>query len=96
MVVFRSRYVKNNFGKIFQLLQTYFLTLVRFWSKVNLNLMRHKHKYIITHWTKKHRKWDESNAWDTFFRLSTIYRICNRLNLREKDLFHINNFPGIG
>ena len=70
---------------------------LRLWSLfVNLNLARHKHRHIITHWTKKHRKWDESNAWDTFFRLSTIYRICNRLNLREKDLFHINNFPGIG
>ncbi len=70
---------------------------LRLWSLfVNLNLARNKHRHIVTHWTKKHRKWDESNAWDTFFRLSTIYRICNRLNLREKDLFQINNFPGIG
>lgn len=63
---------------------------------INLNLLRNKHRNIITHWTKKHRKWDDSNAWDTFFRLSTIYRICNRLNFKEKDLFKINNFPGIG
>ena len=95
-----SRHVKNNFWKNFPIITKHIISLpshVRFWSLlVNLNLMRHKHKYIITHWTKKHRKWDESNAWDTFFRLSTIYRICNRLNLREKDLFKINNFPGIG
>ena len=70
---------------------------LRFWSLyLNLNLTRNKHRHIITHWTKKHRKWEESNAWDTFFRLSTIYRICNRLNLKEKDLFKINDFPGIG
>lgn len=70
---------------------------IRFWSLyVNLNLFRFKHRNIITHWSHTNRKWDESNAWDTFFRLSTIYRICNRLNLREKDLFKINNFPGIG
>lgn len=70
---------------------------LRFWSLfINLNLTRNKHRHITTHWTKKHRKWDESNAWDTFFRLSTIYRICNHLNLREKNLFKVNNFPGIG
>ena len=70
---------------------------IRFWSLyVNLNLFRFKHRNIITHWSHTNRKWDESNAWDTFFRLSTIYRICDRLNLREKYLFQINNFPGIG
>lgn len=70
---------------------------IRFWSLyVNLNLFRFKHSCIITHWSDTNRKWDESNAWDTFFRLSTIYRICNRLNLKEKYLFQINNFPGIG
>ena len=95
-----SRYMKNNFWKNFPIVIKHIISLpshLRFWSLlVNLNFMRQKHNYIITHWTKKHRKWDESNAWDTFFRLSTIYRICNRLNLREKDLFKINNFPGIG
>ena len=70
---------------------------VRFWSLyINLNLLRFKHRNIITHWSQTHRRWNESNAWDTFFRLSTIYRICNRLNMEEKSLFQINNFPGIG
>ena len=62
----------------------------------NLNLLRYKNRNIITHWTPTDRRWDESNAWDTFFRLSTIFRICNRLNLDEKNLFKINKFPGIG
>jgi hypothetical protein len=70
---------------------------VRLWSiYMNLNLCRFKHNHIITHWTTTNRRWDESNAWDTFFRLSTIYRICNYLNLEEKNLFQINDFPGIG
>lgn len=63
---------------------------------INLNLLRYKNRNIITHWTPTDRRWDESNAWDTFFRLSTIFRICNRLNLVEKNLFKINKFPGIG
>ncbi len=70
---------------------------IRFWSLfINLNLLRNKHRHIITNWTQTHRNWDESNAWDTFFRLLAIYRICNRLNYSEKNLFKINNFPGIG
>tara|TARA_B100000989_G_scaffold145077_1_gene108118 strand:- start:40539 stop:41705 length:1167 start_codon:yes stop_codon:yes gene_type:complete len=63
---------------------------------INLNLLRYKNRNIITYWTPTDRRWDESNAWDTFFRLSTIFRICNRLNLDEKNLFKINKFPGIG
>lgn len=70
---------------------------IRIWSiYINLNLFRYKHRHIITHWSQTNRKWDESNAWDTFFRLSTIFRVCNRLNRKEKNLFQINNFPGIG
>ncbi len=70
---------------------------IKIWSLfINLNLLRNKHRYIITYWTNTNRKWDESNAWDTFFRLSTVYRICNRLDLTEKNLFKINSFPGIG
>jgi len=63
---------------------------------INLNLMRLKNRYYITHWTHTDRKWEESNAWDTFFRLLTIYRICKHLDMPEKNLFQINNFPGIG
>ena len=70
---------------------------IRIWSiYINLNLLRYKHRHVITHWSQTNREWDESNAWDTFFRLSTIYRVCDRLNLKEKNLFQINNFPGIG
>jgi len=95
-----SRYMKNNvFFKLLNIIKHILFQPkhIRLWSLwVNLNLMRYKHRHIITYWTHTNRKWDESNAWDTFFRLSTIYRICERLNLNEKNLFKINNFPGIG
>lgn len=70
---------------------------IRLWSiYMNLNLCRFKHRNIYSYWAHPYREWDESNSWDTFFRLLTIYRICNYLNLEEKNLFQINNFPGIG
>ena len=95
-----SRYMKNSvYFKLSNIIKHILFQPkhIRLWSLcVNLNLIRYKHRHIITYWTHTHRKWDESNAWDTFFRLSTIYRICERLNLNEKNLFKINNFPGIG
>lgn len=70
---------------------------IRLWSiYMNLNLCRFKHRNIYSYWTQPYRGWDESNSWDTFFRLLTIYRVCSYLNLEEKNLFQINNFPGIG
>tara|TARA_B100001559_G_C16420350_1_gene584764 strand:+ start:46 stop:1173 length:1128 start_codon:yes stop_codon:yes gene_type:complete len=60
------------------------------------NLLRHKHRLVATHWTATDRKWDESNLWDTFFRLSAISRICIFLDLKEQNCFAPNNFPGIG
>ena len=70
---------------------------IRFWSIImNLNFSRYKHRNIYSYWAQPYRYWNESNSWDTFFRLLTIYRICNFLNMTEKDLFKINNFPGIG
>lgn len=95
-----SRYMKNNICSKFLNMINHIMFQpkhIKLWSLyINFNLLRYKNRHIVTYWTHTHRKWDESNAWDTFFRLSTIYRICNRLNLNEKDLFKINNFPGIG
>ena len=90
---------RNIFFKFFNIIKHILLQpkQVKIWSLfVNLNLLRYKNRNVITHWTPTDRRWDESNVWDTFFRLSTIYRICNRLRLNEKNLFKINNFPGIG
>ncbi len=95
-----SIYMKNNLLFKFSNVIKHIISQpnnIKIWSLfVNLNLFRYKHRNIVTHWTQTNRKWEESNAWDTFFRLSTIFRVCNRLNLKEKNLFQINNFPGIG
>lgn len=64
--------------------------------KTGCNLLRYKHRLVATHWTDTDRKWDESNLWDTFFRLSAISRICIFLDLKEQDCFALNDFPGIG
>mgnify|MGYP001197384281 CR=1 FL=1 len=61
-----------------------------------INLARFKHTHIRTHWTDIDRRWDESNLWDTFFRLSTINRVCSFLDLPDSKYFSSNNFPGIG
>ena len=95
-----SRYVKNGkfpkFTNVIRHILSQPKHLIFCSLLLNLNIMRHKHRYINTHWTQTNRKWCESNCWDTFFRLLTIYRICNYLNMEEKNLFRINNFPGIG
>ncbi len=94
-----STYMKNNLWiKLVNIIKHIYSQPKHLWLWslfINFNLIRYKHRYITTHWTQIQRKWEESNAWDTFFRLSTISRICNHLNLSEKDLFKINNFPGI-
>tara|TARA_B110001450_G_C17647116_1_gene491688 strand:- start:838 stop:1965 length:1128 start_codon:yes stop_codon:yes gene_type:complete len=70
---------------------------LRFSSMITgLNLLRYKHRVVRTHWTEIDRRWDESNLWDTFFRLSAISRICQFLDLPERKFFDNNNFPGIG
>ena len=60
------------------------------------NLFRPKHRRVRTHWCETDRNWNESNAWDTFFRLSLIARATQFLDLPGSDLFKINHFPGIG
>ena len=44
-------------------------------------LIHPKHNRIKTHWTKYSRSWNESDLWDTWFRLLAIARIDKALNL---------------
>ncbi len=95
-----SRYVKKNMlPRIIKIINHILFqpSHIKIWSILsNLNLLRFKHRHIISYWTPTNRRWDESNAWDTFFRISTIKRICDYFNLNEKNLFETNEFPGIG
>lgn len=61
-----------------------------------LNLYRPKHRYVRTHWCETDRFWNESNAWDTYFRLLLVARASKFLECSGAELFEINDFPGIG
>ncbi len=61
-----------------------------------LNLQRPMHRVIRTHWSEEHRHWDESNAWDSWFRMFTIAKISLKLGLYPQEKWHSVPFPGIG
>lgn len=61
-----------------------------------LSLYLKKNRRIKTHWTKYSREWNESNLWDTWFRLLTLARI--EISLENKNIknWGMINYPGIG
>ena len=61
-----------------------------------LTLMRFKHNKIETHWSKIPRGWNESNLWDSWFRMMTISLIDIIKNRNNKKNWGFINFPGIG
>ena len=61
-----------------------------------LALQRPKHNKLQTHWTKESRRWDQSNLWDTWFRLMTIARVDMRLDSGNEMRWKFISFPGIG
>ena len=52
-------------------------------------------KVLQTHWSLNHRKYTESDSWNTWFRLITILKIEAYLN-QTSDKSKLFNFPGIG
>ncbi len=64
--------------------------------KYFLNLQRPKHNVIRTHWTEYSREWNESDLWDSWFRMLTIARIDVALKEGETDDWGFINYPGIG
>lgn len=53
-------------------------------------------KKIYTHWSANPRRWDESNLWDTWFRLLSLKSIYEKsFNCNYNRVKKIN-FPGIG
>lgn len=60
-----------------------------------LSLLRSKHNRISTHWTKYSRDWNESNLWDSWFRMLTIARI-DQLSGENEFKWGFIDFPGIG
>ena len=61
-----------------------------------LTLMRPKHDRIHTHWSAYSRRWDESDLWDSWFRMLTVARIQLALDDATFDRWGFIPYPGIG
>ena len=65
-------------------------------KKTLSTLLKPSRARIPTHWTSYSRHWNESNLWDSWFRMQTLARIetaKNPAKLKEWGFIH---FPGIG
>ena len=65
-----------------------------------ITLQRPKYNRVIgaSHWTSNgyNRRWDESNLWDSYFRMSAIARIEIALNYNNNFKWNFVDYPGIG
>jgi hypothetical protein len=61
-----------------------------------LTLQRHKHDRIATHWSRYHRRWGESNLWDSYFRMLLIARIECAFDPAKHAEWGFIDYPGIG
>lgn len=61
-----------------------------------LTLQRPKHDRIHTHWARYHWRWDESNLWDSWFRMLTLARIECVFDPGRSAAWGFIDYPGIG
>lgn len=61
-----------------------------------LTLQRSKHDRIHTHWSRYSRRWDESDLWDTWFRMLALARIDVAMNQEHASRWGFIDYPGIG
>ena len=61
-----------------------------------LTLQRPKHSSIRTHWSPYARRWDESDLWDSWFRMMTLARIQTAFDASAAANWGFLNYPGIG
>ena len=61
-----------------------------------LSLHLKKNRRIKTHWTEYSRRWDESNLWDTWFRMLTLARIEIYLDKKKIKNWGMIKYQGIG
>ncbi len=64
----------------------------RYW----LALSRPRHARIHTHWSRYSRAWNESDLWDTWFRMMAIARIDVALEPSRFSDWGFIDYPGIG
>lgn len=61
-----------------------------------LTLQRPKHDRIHTHWSRYSRRWDESDLWDSWFRMLALARIDVALHPEHAENWGFIDYPGIG
>ena len=64
--------------------------------RYSLTLLRSKHNRIDTHWSEYSRKWEESDLWDSWFRMLTVARIDLALDPQKFSEWGFIDYPGIG
>lgn len=64
--------------------------------KYAIVLQRTKHDRIATHWSRYSRRWDESDLWDSWFRMLAIARIQCAFSPGYSGSWGFIDFPGIG
>ena len=62
----------------------------------SITLLRPKHNRIHTHWSEYSRQWDESDLWDSWFRMLTVARIDVALDPKRISKWGFIDYPGIG
>lgn len=61
-----------------------------------LALQRRKYDRIETHWSAYSRRWDESDLWDSWFRMLALARIECATDSQAAGKWGFIDFPGIG
>lgn len=61
-----------------------------------LTLQRPKHDRIHTHWSRYSRRWDESDLWDSWFRMLALARIDVAIHPEHAGQWGFIDYPGIG
>jgi hypothetical protein len=62
----------------------------------SITLFRPKHDRIHTHWSRYSRRWNESDLWDSWFRMLTVARIDVALDPEKISDWGFIDYPGIG
>jgi hypothetical protein len=64
--------------------------------RYGLTMQRPKHDRIHTHWSSYSRCWDESDLWDSWFRMLALARIDVAMYPQHASRWGFIDYPGIG
>lgn len=64
--------------------------------RYGLTLQRPKHNRIHTHWSQYSRGWNESDLWDSWFRMLALARIDVAMHPEHAGHWGFIDYPGIG